>query len=144
MNSASAQHSLVAQLEQEFLPLLRDALTALEVQAPSVRPSVFAYPVGSATSFQGFNVGISCILSGVPDSETDEVSLVICACYLNERPRLNADVTWGNGYVEAELSHGASSSEHWPFATLERYSEIRAELPRLISVLGQALQRGRP
>lgn len=143
MNSASTQHSLVAQLKAELLPLLREAVQFLEAQIPSARTSVFAYPVGSATSFQGFNVGISCILSGAPDSQPDEVSLVVCVCYLNERPRLSADVAWGDGYVEAELSHGASSSEHWPFATPERYSEIRAELPRLISVLGQAALRGR-
>jgi hypothetical protein len=144
MNSATRQHSLVVQLEAEFMPLLREALTVLEAQVPSVRCSVFAYPVGSATSFQGFILGVSCVLSGVPKSGPDDVSLVVCACYLSERPRLNADVTWGNGYVEADLSHGASSSEHWPFATSERYSEIRAEFPRLISVLGQAALRGRP
>jgi hypothetical protein len=144
MNSASAQHSLVVQLEAEFLPLLREAVAFLEAQVPSVRSSVFANLIGSATSFQGFNLGISCVLSGIPDSELDNVSLIICACYLNERPRLNADVTWGNGYFEADLSHGASSSEHWPFATSERFSEIRAELPRLVSVLGQAARRGCP
>jgi hypothetical protein len=144
MNSATAQHSLVALLEAELLPLLRESLPVLEAQAPSAQFSVFANPVGSATSFQGFSVGISSMLSGVPDSQPDEVSLVVCVCHLSERLRLNADVTWSDGYVEAELSHGASSSKHWPFATPERYSEIRAELPRLISVLGQAAQRGRP
>jgi hypothetical protein len=144
MNSACVQHCLVVQLKAELMPLLHEALTVLEEQLPSVRSSVFAYPTGSATSFQGFIFGVSCVLSGVPDSDLDNVSLVVCACYLNEHPRLNADVTWGNGHVEADLSHGASSSEHWPVATSERYSEVRTELPRLISVLGQAALRGRP
>jgi hypothetical protein len=144
MNSATVQHSLVAQLEAEILPLLREALSVLTALGPSARSSVFAYPVGSATSYQGFHVGISCLLSGVADSEPDEVSLVFSACHLNGQPRLNAEVAWSNGHVEAELSHGASSSEHWPFATPERHKEILAELPRLIAILVQSAQRGRP
>ncbi len=143
MSSATVQHSLVAQLEAELLPVFREALSSLETQAPTARFSVLTYPVGSVTSFQGFSIGISCMLADVADSDPDEVALILSTCHLNERLRINAEVAWGNGYIEADLSHEVSSDD-WPFATSERLAEIRAALPRLISVLGQAAQRGRP
>ena len=144
MNSATAQHPLVTQLEAEVLPVPRDALPLLTTEVPSANWSVFACPVGSATSYSGFHVGISCLLPSVPESMPDEVSLIVSVCGLHEKPRLNAEVTWGNGSVETEHSHGATSSEQWPFATSDQFTKTGAELPALIEILGQAAQRGRP
>jgi hypothetical protein len=140
------QHALVAKLEAELLPSLQEALPRLHAIGPAVRASVFALPFGSATSYQGFHLGISCLLPVGTETEPDEVALVVSACHLDREPKLNADVSWGHpsGAVEAELAQSIGSSERWPLATAERLAEVRGELPRLIELLCLAVKRGHP
>jgi hypothetical protein len=138
-------HPLVKQLQGELMPVLREVIPTVVDCSPSARVSEFAIPVGSSTTYQGFHFGLSCLLSGVPESAPDEVALVISACHLDRQPRLNAEVVWGNpsGHVEAELS-SASSSDNWPLATSEWVGQLRLKLPHLVAVLRTAAQRGHP
>lgn len=142
--SLAASHPLVVSLEAELLPHCRSALQELSQVAPSAKASIFALPVGAATSYQGYHFGISCLLSGVAASETDEVALVISLCHLDRVPRLNAEIVWGSGKIEADLAGSAGSSEDWPFATSERVAEVRSQLPRLVEALCFAVQRATP
>lgn len=146
MSAAATHHPIVSQLEAGLLPGLHALVLELSAAAPSVQASVFAVPVGSSTPYQGFHIGISCLLPGVSEPEPDEVALVVSACHLDRQARLNAEVVWchPSGHVEASLSRGAASSEHWPFATPERIAAVLAELPRLLRVFTHAVQRGHP
>ena len=128
-------HPLVRQLENDLLPLFRAALPPLAAAAPRVLASVFAFSSGTASAFQDFHFGISCLLadvSEVPADAPEEVALLVSVTGLDAGARLSAQVVWGqpSGLVEmqAELEAG----------------DLHAALPGLLASLQQAVCRGRP
>ena len=128
-------HPLVRQLENDLLPLFRAALPALAAAAPRALASVFAFSSGTASAFQDFHFGISCLLadvSEVPEDAPEEVALLVSVTGLDAGARLSAQVVWGqpSGLVEmqAELEAG----------------DLHAALPGLLASLQQAASRGAP
>jgi hypothetical protein len=140
-----SDHPLVKKIQAELMPVLREALPSVAACSDSVRVFEFGISVGSATPFQGFSLGLSCLWLGVPETEPDEVSLAICVCHLDHQPLINIEVDWGytSGQNEAEFS-SAPSSEFWPLATPEVLREIGLRLPQFIESLRVAARRGHP
>ena len=128
-------HPLVLQLENELLPLFRAALPPLAAAAPQVLASVFAFSSGTASAFEDYHFGISCLLADVPADAPEEVALLVSVTGLDASARLSAQVVWGqpSGLVEAhaELDAGDLPALH-------------AALPSLLASLQQAASRGAP
>ena len=128
-------HPLVRQLENDLLPLFRAALPALAAAAPRALASVFAFSSGTASAFQDYDFGISCLLEDVPADAPEEVALLVSVTGLDAGARLSAQVVWGqpSGLVEAhaELDAGDLPALH-------------AALPRLLASLQHAASRSAP
>ena len=128
-------HPLVLQLENDLLPLFRAALPPLAAAAPQVLASVFAFSSGTASAFEDYHFGISCLLADVPEDAPEEVALLVSVTGLDASARLSAQVVWGqpSGLVEAhaELDAGDLPALH-------------AALPSLLASLQQAASRGAP
>lgn len=128
-------HPLVLQLENDLLPLFRAALPPLAAAAPRALASVFAFSSGTASAFQDYYFGISCLLEDVADDAPEEVALLVSVTGLDTGARLSAQVVWGqpSGQVEtqAELSAGGLPALH-------------AALPGLLASLQEAASRGGP
>ncbi|WP_219114452.1 hypothetical protein [Janthinobacterium sp. UMAB-56] len=135
MTVLSHTHPLVRQLETDLLPLFHAALPPLAAAAPQVLASVFAFSSGTASAFQDYHFGISCLCEEVPDDQPEEVALLVSVSGLEASARLSAKVVWGqpSGLVEmqAELQAGELQALH-------------AALPGLLACLQQAASRGRP
>ncbi|WP_426070739.1 hypothetical protein [Janthinobacterium sp. DSP2-3-3] len=135
MNVLSHTHPLVLQLENDLLPLFRAALPPLAAAAPQVLASVFAFSSGTASAFQDYHFGISCLLEAVSEDAPEEVALLVSVTGLDAGAQLSAQVVWGqpSGLVEmqAELQAGDLPALH-------------AALPRLLASLQQAASRGAP
>ena len=135
MTVLSHTHPLVRQLENDLLPLFRAALPPLAAAAPKVLASVFAFSSGTASAFQDYHFGISCLLEAVSEDAPEEVALLVSVTGLDAGAKLSAQVVWGqpSGLVEmqAELQAGDLPALH-------------AALPRLLASLQQAASRGAP
>lgn len=135
MTVLSHTHPLVRQLENDLLPLFRAALPPLAAAAPQVLASVFAFSSGTASAFQDYHFGVSCLLADVSEDAPEEVALLVSVTDLDAGARLSAQVVWGHpsGLVElqAELPAGDLQALH-------------AALPGLLAGLQQAASRGRP
>lgn len=128
-------HPLVLQLENDLLPLFRAALPALAAAAPRALASVFAFSSGTASAFQDYHFGISCLLEDVPEDAPEEVALLVSVTGLESGTRLSAQVAWGqpSGRVEMQAELPASD-----------LAALHAALPGLLVSLQQAASRGGP
>ena len=128
-------HPLVRQLENDLLPLFRAALPQLAASAPQVLASVFAFSSGTASAFQDYHFGISCLLGEMPDDQPEEVALLVSITGLDASALLSAKVVWGqpSGRVETQAE--------LPAADLPA---LHAALPGLLAALRTAAQRGQP
>ena len=128
-------HPLVRQLENDLLPLFRAALPPLVAAAPQVLASVFAFSSGTASAFQDYHFGISCLLEEVPDDAPEEVALLVSVTGLDTGARLSAQVVWGqpSGQVETQAELAASD-----------LPALHAALPGLLASLQEAASRGGP
>ena len=128
-------HPLVLQLENDLLPLFRAALPPLAAAAPQVLASVFAFSSGTASAFEDYHFGISCLLADVPEDAPEEVALLVSVTGLDASARLSAQVVWGqpSGLVEAHAEPDAGD-----------LPALHAALPGLLASLQQAASRGAP
>jgi hypothetical protein len=135
MTVLSHTHPLVLQLENDLLPLFRAALPPLAAAAPQVLASVFAFSSGTASAFQDYHFGISCLLEDVPEDAPEEVALLVSVTGLDASARLSAQVIWGqpSGLVETQAEVAANALH-----------ALHAALPDLLASLQQAACRGRP
>ena len=135
MTVLSHTDPLVIQLETDLLPLFRAALPDIAHTAPQALASVFAFSSGTASAFQDYHFGISCLLEQASPDSADEVALLVSVTGLEQAAQLSAQVAWGppSSKVEAQA--------HLPAATM---AALHAALPKLITALQQAAQRGQP
>jgi hypothetical protein len=146
MSADVETHPVFVRLAGELMPRLKEMETRLKSVLPGATVAVFSGSVGAATSFNGAQFGLECLLPEVADDQPDNVAFIVTLCHLDREPRLAADVCWGHptGHVEASLSGQEGSSDRWPFATEARIEELLKEAPHLLRALEQAAQRGHP
>ncbi|MED5613905.1 MULTISPECIES: hypothetical protein [unclassified Janthinobacterium] len=135
MTVLSHTHPLVLQLENDLLPLFRAALPSLAAAAPQVLASVFAFSSGTASAFQDYHFGISCLLADVPEDAPEEVALLVSVTGLDAGARLSAQVVWGQPSGRVEMQAGLDA---------DSLQALHAALPGLLASLQQAASRGRP
>ena len=135
---------IVQTIEAEYLPRLASLARKLLADYPGVRFYVGSTPVGRARAFAGHSVYLSCRWPDRSGSEADEVALGISLFHITTEARVNADVCWGDGHVEADFAPEAVHSDDWPEATPETLARLRAAFPELASALVAALRRGAP
>ncbi|MCM2567258.1 hypothetical protein O3299_13035 [Janthinobacterium sp. SUN176] len=135
MTVLSHTHPLVLQLENDLLPLFRAALPSLAAAAPQVLASVFAFSSGTASAFQDYHFGISCLLADVPEDAPEEVALLVSVTGLDAGARLSAQVVWGQPSGRVEMQAGLDA---------DSLQALHAALPGLLAGLQQAASRGRP
>ncbi|MGX9717657.1 hypothetical protein ACWYXJ_25845 [Janthinobacterium lividum] len=128
-------HPLVLQLENDLLPLFRAALPPLAAAVPRALASVFAFSSGTASAFQDYHFGISCLLEDMPDDAPEEVALLISVTGLGAGARLSAQVVWGQPSGRVEMQAGLDA---------DSLQALHAALPGLLAGLQQAASRGRP
>jgi hypothetical protein len=87
---------------------------------------------------------VECYWPGRGPDDPDNVILEVELCHLTTAPRINADVCWGHGAVEAEFASGWPSCNDWPEATPEVLERLSARLPELIEAFRLAVARGMP
>lgn len=135
MTVLSHTHPLVLQLENDLLPLFRAALPPLAAAAPQVLASVFAFSSGTASAFQDYHFGISCLLEDVPEDAPEEVALLVSVTGLDAGARLSAKVVWGQPSGQVEMQAGLQADD---------LHALHAALPGLLTSLQQAASRGWP
>ncbi|MDO8034495.1 hypothetical protein O3297_13850 [Janthinobacterium sp. SUN128] len=128
-------HPLVLQLENDLLPLFRAALPPLAAAVPRALASVFAFSSGTASAFQDYHFGISCLLEDMPDDAPEEVALLVSVTGLDAGARLSAQVVWGQPSGRVEMQAGLDA---------DSLQALHAALPGLLAGLQQAASRGRP
>ena len=141
MHPTAAVHSLVRHLEERLLPVLRNITVEVPRWNPRATATIFTNPIGSNTDLQGWTLGIACILSDARENEPDEVALMVSLCHLERDPRVNADVAWNTGIIEAEYVKHESNQE-WPLATEQEVNQVVEFLPRLLGALEIAVRSG--
>ena len=134
-------HPLVQHLEDRLLQLLRNLIDEVPRWNPRAAAAIFSNPIGSNTDYQGWNLGIACRLMDARESEPDEVALMVSLCHLDGDPRVNADVAWNTGIIEAEYMK-YESSEEWPLATEQEINQVLEVLPKLLRALENAVRSG--
>lgn len=122
----------------------RDLADELAHRHPEARFSVRSDPVGTATAFQGHMLYVECFWPGRGPDDPDNVILEVQLCHLTTAPRVNADVCWGHGRVEAEFASDWRSSDDWPKATPAILERLSARMPDLCEAFRQAVGRGVP
>ncbi|PHV51980.1 hypothetical protein CSQ91_13350 [Janthinobacterium sp. BJB301] len=128
-------HPLVLQLENDLLPLFRAALPPLATAVPRALASVFAFSSGTASAFQDYHFGISCLLADMPDDAPEEVALLVSVTGLDAGARLSAQVVWGQPSGRVEMQAGLDA---------DSLQALHAALPGLLAGLQQAASRGGP
>jgi len=133
-------NSLISELENELLPKFTDWAKRLRAECPNVQAKVFSYSVGSLTPYQGYIIGIDCLLADVPDDRPDNVALGVDVQHLTTTPLIDADVCWGHpsGHVEAEFSFDPQEVSD------DVLNNLYADLPRLYDALLASAKRGKP
>jgi hypothetical protein len=129
-----------AAFDQPFRELVDD----LARQHPEAIFRVRNAPVGTATTFQGHMLYVECYWPGRGPDVPDNLILEVELCHLTTAPRINADVCWGHGSVEAEFATGWLRSDDWPEATSINLEQLSARMPELIEVFRRAVTRGMP
>jgi hypothetical protein len=127
-----------------FGPSFEDLTERLRRIHPRARFSVSSCPIGSATSYQGFLLYAECFWPDTPPNAPDHVVLEVQLCHLTSTPRVNADVCWADGSVDAELDAGWSSNEEWQEVTPQVLRRLKERMPELIEAFEEAVQRGQP
>ena len=130
---------IVEELERRFLPQLRAVAEQLRREFPDVRISTWSSAIGSATSYQGHDLGIDCHFPAAPSDQPDNVALSIGVMHLTTEPKLSdAGVCWGAGAGEG--CHGAELFDSpIPYSAMA-LEQIEAGLPKLHEALRSALR----
>jgi hypothetical protein len=122
----------------------RELAAELARRHPEAIFQVLSCPVGSATVFQGHALCLECVWQGRSPDEPDNVALEITLCHLTTTPRINADVCWGHGPVEAEFAPECTSSDNWPELTPEVFRQLLARMPGLMDEFRRVVAQGWP
>lgn len=127
--------------DRRFLPSLAQIAEEIRAEFPDVEVSVASWSAGGQTPYQGWSLGISCLLSDVPDDQSDLVDLCLHFMHMPTDAKIaSADVVWGHpsGHIEAELPVNSMPVSEGSL------QEIEVGLPTLAEALRNALRRGKP
>jgi hypothetical protein len=122
----------------------RELAAELASRHPEARFSVRNDPVGTGTAYQGHMLYVECFWPGRGPDDPDNVVLEVQLCHLTTAPRINADVCWGHGRLEAEFALEWASSDEWPEATPAVLQSLSTRMPELMEAFRLVVARGMP
>lgn len=129
----------VSQLRTSLLPVLQDWEQELRREYPDVTTIICDSSIGSATDWNGHNIGIECLLKESRPDLPDNVALLVSLRHLHKTSSIvDADVCWGNGYIEASVLPACVEFSR------DHLADLIKRLPELFTTLKQAIRRGRP
>jgi hypothetical protein len=131
---------LVGELKVRFLRPLGAAAADFRTAFPDVRTKAWCRPRRDSCSWRSLAVVLACVVPGPSPSQSNEVKLVLCFEDLSpHHPTVEVQINWGqSGTVEADLFSGATKM------TENALGRLTAELPQLLQILRNAVQRGKP
>ena len=130
---------IVEELERRFLPAFRTVAERLRHEFPGIRITTWSSPTGSATSYQGHDLGIDCLFPDAPSDQSDNVALYIGVMHLTTEPKLcDATVCWGAGAGEG--CHGTDLFDSRIPYSAAALDQVEAGLPLLYEALASALR----
>jgi hypothetical protein len=141
LNRPPISFPLVRYLERHLLPSLHALINEVPTWERHAVAVVFSNSIGSRTDFQGWSIGVSCFREDADAGDQEQVSLMVNLCHLDKEARINADVAWTSGFIEAEYT-ATRSHEDWPLASPTEVGDVLAQLPRLVQSLRAAVERG--
>jgi hypothetical protein len=131
-------HRVVSQLEITFLPLLNRATDELVREYPHLVFRVWSSSSGSATPYQGHDLGIECQLVDARGDEANCLALEIGVWHITTEPKFNTfGVDWCDG------THPEISTEklHRPMpVSPASLSQLARDFPELLTVFRQAIK----
>lgn len=139
-------HPLVRQIGELFLPELERLASQMREQFPALTFNVWHSPTGALTEYQGWDVGLECVIPQAGKDAPDNVAVMIGLCHLNSRARIMAEVVWGHpsGHPEVEFRDNCLTNADWPEAKPETIEEIKEFLPAMFQAFESAVERGVP
>jgi len=87
-------------------------------------------------------IGIAAWIKDAPLSQPDELLLAISFTEVDGVLRMIADVTWGEGQIEAEIFSEWTSPDTWAIVSPTNLDVLYNQLPTLMTSFEQALERG--
>jgi len=131
---------LVETLERNLLERFQEVAARLRREHQNLFVSVSSFDVGDPINNLSHSIAIECLFRDAPATETDHVALVVLVDHMKARPRISADVSWGDpsGYVEDEFRPEPVE------LTSETLQELYAALPHLYESLESAVIRKKP
>lgn len=138
--------TLADQLGGRLLPFFDQVAQSAQERFPDVKLSVYFGSVGSLTGYDGYDVGVECLLPEAPANRSDNVAFSVGLCHMSGSPRIMADVVWGHpsGHSEGTFDESWGTNDDWPLATKETIDDLEKDLPRLRQAFMAAVERGRP
>jgi hypothetical protein len=121
----------------------RELAAELARRHPEAHFSVQGVPFGTG-AYLGHMLFVECFWPGRGPDDPDNVLLEVELCHLATTPRVNADICWGHGPVEAEFASGWASDDDWPEATSAVLEQLSARMPELMDEFRRVVARGWP
>ncbi len=119
----------------------RELASELARRHPEAHFSVQSVPFGSGV-YLGHMLYVQCAWSGRGPDEPDNVVLEVEVFHLTTTPRVNADICWGHGRVEAEFATEWTSDKDLPEATPATLERLAAQMPELMDEFRRVVARG--
>ena len=133
---------LVKQLKERLLPEFEEIAQRVRQEIEDVKVAVKYNSYGFPDHELHFYF-INCSF-GAWNDEDDDVDLSV-ELYLQDIPRINADVCWASGRIEKEFYENWQSSRvDFPEVSDKVLEDLYKDLPRLYTALFEALKRRKP
>lgn len=129
---------LIKKLEERLLPEFEEIAEKIRREMLDVKVTVKSCLFGLPHKMH------YCIINcsyGLYDDYDIELCVVL---HLHDTPRINADVCWSTGYIEAEFYENWQSNADFPEVSEKILKELYKDLPRLYEALFEALKRQKP
>ncbi|MCK6473717.1 MAG: hypothetical protein L6R28_18490 [Planctomycetes bacterium] len=127
----------VHELEQRFLPSLREAQRKLQACYPVYEFNVWSQPIGQQTQYQGHDMGLEAVFPKASKEHANNVALIIGVMHLTTEPKLHeASVGWGQGHAPDVCLELIETPVALTQGALE---EVERGLPRLIETFERAI-----
>ena len=136
-------NSTVQTFVARFMPLMEQNAVRLRKDYPDIDIRAWSSSTGGGTDYQGWDVGIECILPKGHPCEFDNIALTLGIKHITTAPTIcEAEVLW-NTDRGGEWCEASVIEQPVPFSE-ETLNRLQQNVPRLIEALKTGLDRKMP